>query len=101
MNVSRGEKILLVDGTGSESEQLAQLLGEDGTLVTVCAAEDVPLSVSELCEYGLIVLMNVHANDLPEGWDQTLEETDGIWTQRADDGRREHIHLRRHEGHAV
>lgn len=75
MNVSRGEKVLLVDGTGSESAQLAQLLGEDGALVTVCASEDVPQSVSELCEYGLIVLMNVHANDLPDGWDRTLEET--------------------------
>jgi len=75
MNVSRGEKILLVDGTGSESDQLAQLLREDGAQVTVSAAEDVPQSVSELCEYGLIVLMNVHANDLPEGWNEVLEET--------------------------
>lgn len=75
MNVSRGEKILLVDGTGSESDQLAQLLREDGAEVTVVAAEKVPESVSELCEYGLIILMNVHVNDLPEGWDGVLEET--------------------------
>ena len=75
MNVSRSEKILLVDGTGSESEQLAQLLREDGAEVTVVSAEDVPGSVSQLCEYGLIVLMNVHVNDLPDGWDQTLAET--------------------------
>lgn len=75
MNVSRGEKILIVDGTGEESEQLAQLLREDGAQVSVCSAEDVPQEASLLGEYGLTVLMNVHTKDLPEGWDKTLRET--------------------------
>ena len=75
MNVSRAEKILLIDGTGEESESLAQLLREDGAAVTVAGTDTVPQTVAELCEYALIVLMNVDANDLPEGWDQTLEET--------------------------
>ena len=75
MNVSRAEKILLIDGTGEESERLAQLLREDGAAVTVAGTDTVPQTVAELCEYALIVLMNVDANDLPEGWDQTLEET--------------------------
>ena len=75
MNVSRAEKILLIDGTGEESEHLAQLLREDGAAVTVASTDTVPQTVPELCEYALIVLMNVDANDLPEGWDQTLEET--------------------------
>ena len=75
MNVSRGEKLLLVDGTGAESERLAQLLRDDGAQVTVVSAGDVPETVAELCEYGLIVLMNVNVTDLPDGWDKTLEET--------------------------
>lgn len=73
VTVSRTEKILLIDGTGSESEQLAQLLREDGASVTVASPEAVPQNVSDLCEYALIVLMNVDTGDLPEGWDETLE----------------------------
>ena len=75
MNVSQAQKVLLVDGTGSESAQLKQLLSQDGAAVTIVAAQDVPTTTQELCEYGLIVLMNVDAIDLPDDWDQVLEET--------------------------
>lgn len=75
MNVIRAEKILLIDGTIDESERLAQLLREDGMVVTVVRADAVPQTVSALCEYALIGLMNVNVHDLPEGWDQILKET--------------------------
>ena len=75
MNVSQAQKVLLVDGTGSESAQLEKLLSQDGAAVTVSAPEDVPPTTQELCEYGLIVLMNVDAVDLPDGWDQVLDGT--------------------------
>ncbi len=75
MNVIRAEKILIIDGTLDESDRLAQLLREDGMAVTVVSADAVPQTVSELCEYALIVLMNVNVHNLPDGWDQILKET--------------------------
>lgn len=74
MDVRRGESILLVDGTGAEAERLAALLRESGMEPAVARAQDVPQTVAGLCRYGLTVLMNVNANDLPEGWDETLSQ---------------------------
>ena len=74
MNVSRGEKVLLVDGTGAQAQQLEQLLRAEGVQVAVTDPKNVPGSVDALCEYGLTVLMNVHAGDLPEGWDDVLRQ---------------------------
>ena len=74
MNVSRGEKVLLVDGTGTQAQQLEQLLRAEGVQVAVTDPKNVPESVDALCEYGLTVLMNVHAGDLPEGWDDVLRQ---------------------------
>lgn len=74
MNVSRGEKVLLVDGTGAQAQQLEQLLRAEGVQVAVTDPKNVPESVDALCEYGLTVLMNVHAGDLPEGWDDVLRQ---------------------------
>lgn len=74
MNVTSGEKILLVDGTGQEAQKLAALLEQAGDSVTVVASGEAPQTVSAMCEYGLIVLMNVDAGDLPEGSAQKLEE---------------------------
>ena len=74
MNVSRGEKVLLVDGTGAQAQQLEQLLCAEGVQVAVTDPKNVPESVDALCEYGLTVLMNVHAGDLPEGWDDVLRQ---------------------------
>lgn len=74
LNVSRGEKILLVDGTGTQAQALEQLLLAQGAQVNVTAPQDVPGSADELSGYGLTVLMNVHAGDLPPGWDEVLRQ---------------------------
>ena len=74
MRVSSGAKILLVDGTGQEAGKLAALLADGGNSVDTVACGDMPQTVAALCEYGLVVLMNVDAKDLPEGSAQRLEE---------------------------
>lgn len=74
MRVSSGAKILLVDGTGQEAAKLAGLLKDGGNSVDTVACADMPQTIAALCEYGLIVLMNADAKDLPEGSAQRLEE---------------------------
>lgn len=73
MRVSSGAKILLVDGTGQEAARLAALLRDGGNSVDIVPCADMPKTVAAMCEYGLIVLMNVDAKDLPEGSAQRLE----------------------------
>lgn len=73
MNVSSGAKILLVDGTGQEAARLATLLKDRGNSVDTALCADMPKTVAAMCEYGMIVLMNVDAKDLPEGTAQRLE----------------------------
>lgn len=73
MNVRESVRILLVDGTGSEAQQLSRLLEQGGFSVDTVQAGAMPDTLSALCEYGLIVLMNVSANDLPEGSAEHLE----------------------------
>lgn len=74
MSVNSGARILLVDGTGAEAEKLSALLEEGGFSVDTVASAQLPDTVSALCDYGLIVLMNVNETDLPEGSAQRLEE---------------------------
>ena len=74
MRVSSSARILLVDGDGAQTQKLGELLMENGSSVDVVTSENLPDTVAALCEYGLIVLMNVDANDLPEGSAQRLGE---------------------------
>lgn len=73
MNVRESARILLVDGTGSEAQKLSELLTANGCLADTVAAGALPDTLPALCEYGLIVLMNVDANALPEGSAERLE----------------------------
>lgn len=74
MRVSSSAKILIVDGTGGQAEMLAQLLKDGGSSVDTTAPDQMPQTVAALCEYGLVILMNVDANDLPDGSAQRLQE---------------------------
>ena len=74
MRVSSSARVLLVDGTGQEAQQLSALLAEGGNAVDVVSGAQLPDTVPALCEYGLIVLMNVDVGDLPEGSAQRLKE---------------------------
>jgi len=74
MRVRSSARVLLVDGTGSQAQQLSELLVQGGNAVDVVSCEQLPDTVSALCEYGLIVLMNADVSDLPEGSAQRLKE---------------------------
>ena len=67
--VQSSEKILLVDGTGEESDALYDLLASLGYDVEIRAPKDLPPNTAALCKYGLVTLMNVDA--------QTLRSTAG------------------------
>ncbi len=78
------EKLLIVDGTGRESEKLKEFLAEDYH-VTVVSSEEVPKSLHELGMYAEVILMNVDAADLPSGFDDILntyvyEQGGGLFT---------------------
>ena len=73
VQVNQGTAVLLVDGTGSESPKLRDLLAEAGYSVTCVTSGQLPQSTADLCAYGLVVLMNVDARDLPPGSAENLE----------------------------
>jgi len=74
MRVSSSAKILIVDGMQGQSARLAELLREGGSSVDTAAPDKLPQTISALCEYGLVILMNVDAGDLPQGSAERLEE---------------------------
>lgn len=74
LRVTSTDAILIVDGTGTESGLLSDLLIQNGYDVTVTASADVPTRIAELCEYGMMILMNVDAQDLPNALPAQLEQ---------------------------
>ncbi len=64
--------ILIVDGTGSESRQLRSVLG-DNYKIQKTPPEYVPNTLAEIQKFDEIILMNVSASDLPEGFDELIE----------------------------
>lgn len=74
VQVVGSDKILLVDGTGTESGALYELLTANGYEVETTAPKDVPRTAAAMCDYGLIVLMNVDVLSLPPKADEALEQ---------------------------
>lgn len=74
VNVNQGANILIVDGTGSQAQKLQPLLEEAGYGVSTVPSAQMPSTVMDLCAYGLVILMNVDARDLPEGSAENLAE---------------------------
>ena len=72
LRVNEGAEILIVDGTGAQAAKLQPLLESSGYGVTCVASEQMPGTVVDLCAYGLVILMNVNARDLPEGSAENL-----------------------------
>ncbi|MDO4546765.1 MAG: VWA domain-containing protein, partial [Clostridia bacterium] len=67
MSVNDTTKVLIVDGTGTQSANLSELLTQGGYEVRVISCDQMPSTVSAMCEYGLIILMNADVDDMPEG----------------------------------
>lgn len=74
LRVSGGNAILLVEGQSGCSDQLAELLRNSGYSVDTVETAKIPRSLADLCEYSLIVLMDVDARDLPLSGASNLEQ---------------------------
>lgn len=72
VNASGAGSILIIDGTGKETEQLQELL-ESEYNVTVVRASRVSSYMSQLRLYDEVILMNVSNSTLPAGFDEALE----------------------------
>ncbi len=65
-------RILVVDGTGTESHELVKIAGEMAVL-DVVTPESVPAELENLRKYSSVILMNVSYENLPKGWADLLE----------------------------
>lgn len=74
LRVTSGNAILLVEGQSGCSDRLSGLLKDSGYHVDTVATEDIPRHLAELCQYSLIVLMDVDARDLPLSGASNLEQ---------------------------
>lgn len=74
IQVTGSSRVLLVDGTDMESGALYELLTANGYDVTIASPKDIPRTAAAMCDYGLIVLMNVDALDLPSKADEALAQ---------------------------
>jgi Mg-chelatase subunit ChlD len=64
--------ILIVDGTGSESNELFDLLSQDHAVTVVGVNNLLPASTTALQVYDLVILMNVSNSELPANFVQIL-----------------------------
>lgn len=59
-------KMLIIDGDGTQSEKVAELIRLEGYEVDIKGTKDFPETMQELLEYDHIALMNVDFKDLPD-----------------------------------
>lgn len=73
VNITLDTKILIVDGTGFEAENMYDLLSSEYDVTTVRAAQ-VSNDLQVLKQYNEIILMNVSTETLPYNFDLVLEQ---------------------------
>lgn len=62
--------VLLLSGNADTAE--LQNILKDSAEITVCPVEKPPRKITELCDYDGVILMNVHADDLPKNYGKLL-----------------------------
>lgn len=73
LNIESSNRVLLVDGTGSETAQLEGILSGEYDLTKI-TLDGLPKTLEELCRYDEVVFANVANADLPAGFDDILTE---------------------------
>ena len=63
--------VLLLTGLNTDSTKLQKEL-ESKARITVCSVKQPPRKITELCNYDGVILMNVHADDLPKNYGNLL-----------------------------
>lgn len=72
--IAASDRVLIVDGTGTQSSKLKTLIEGADYDVTVVSPENVPEDVYKLNEYSRVILMNVDIADFPyPNYDEVLE----------------------------
>lgn len=66
-------KLLIIDGTGNESHEFVKILGDTANY-DVILPRMAPTTLENLRKYESVVLMNVKKSDLPDGFDDMLEQ---------------------------
>jgi len=70
--IDASSNILIVDGTGSESNELYDLLSQDHAVTVVGVNNLLPTTTTALQVYDLVILMNVLNSELPNNFVQIL-----------------------------
>lgn len=73
VNITLNTKILIIDGTGTESNKLHNLINKDYE-VTVVDSQFINNDLSYLLKYNEVIMMNCSMGILPKGFDKTINE---------------------------
>lgn len=72
--IATSDRVLIVDGTGSQAEKFEKLISDADYDVTVVSPQNVPKDVYGLNTYSRVILMNVDMDDIPYAdYDEVLE----------------------------
>jgi Mg-chelatase subunit ChlD len=66
-------RLLIIDGTGNESHEFVKILGDTANY-DVVSPRMAPTTLENLRKYESVVMMNVSKSDLPQGFDDMLEQ---------------------------
>ena len=78
VEVVEAPNVLIITGIDANPEPLKAAL-QDYARITVIDADDAPRKIAQLCDYDGIVLMNVHADDLPQSFGDLLNTYTGTY----------------------
>ena len=70
--VTPTEKLLLVDGDGTQAEAVRSRIDDQYSRIDVCTPHTFPGTMKELLPYDEVALLNVNLTDLPEDADRLL-----------------------------
>ena len=71
--VEDAPKILLLAGSGENTDIMEEILAQAGCNFEVVAARNAPDTMNDLLEYRNIILQNVYLSDLPDGFLEEIE----------------------------
>ncbi|MCD8365795.1 MAG: VWA domain-containing protein, partial [Clostridiales bacterium] len=71
--VETGERILLVEGEADESAEFTKILDAGSFSYDVVTPSGVPAKISDLNQYQTVILLNVYADDLRDGFLDIIE----------------------------
>ncbi len=72
-NISTRKPLLVIEGTSGEADELVKILDSINVSYNVVHAQAAPAALSEMNEYSGMISVNVHADDLREGFLENLE----------------------------